>query len=380
MKYYLIAGEASGDLHARHLMESIRRHDARSEIRYWYRPDLAYMGFVSVVMHPPQILRGMQECKADIAEFEPDRLILVDYPGFNLKIASWFYETYIAGRGSYATQKIVYYIPPKIWAWKEKRIVQIRNYVDTILSILPFEEDWYKERGVSKICYVGNPTLDEISVFDSTLTEKEIKAWRGSLKLPPDSRVVALMPGSRRQEIELNLPMMLRSAMKVGKGFCFVIASAPNIDVSVYEKIIKANVACSEMIRLAPCDGSKSSFMLLRNAYAAMVTSGTATLETAIMRVPQVVCYAMRCAKFFSFLRKLFLRVPYVSLVNLIAGFEVVPELVAGDLSQERLDDVLGKLLADKESRQKQLDGYGCVIQKLGAAGAPDRAASIVTA
>lgn len=379
MKYYLIAGEASGDLHAGHLMESIRKHDTRSEVRYWYRPDLAYMGFVSVVLHLPQILRGMKECKADIAEFEPDRLILVDYPGFNLKMASWFYDTYVAGRGSSVAPKIVYYIPPKIWAWKEKRIVQIRKYVNTILSILPFEVDWYRDRDVSQICYVGNPTLDEISVFDSTLTEKEIKAWRRSLNLPSESRVVALMPGSRSQEIELNLPMMLRSAMRVGKGFCFVIASAPNIDVSLYEKIIKTNVVCPEMIRLAPCDGSKSSFMLLRNAYAAMVTSGTATLETAIMRVPQVVCYAMRCAKLFSFLRRLFLRVPYVSLVNLIAGFEVVPELVAGDLSQEGLNNVLGKILTDEESRQKQLEGYECVLQKLGEVGAPDRAASIVT-
>lgn len=382
MKYYFIAGEPSGNLHAVHLMEAVRRQDADAVIRYWYRPELAYMGFVSVVLHLPQILRGMADCKSDISAFAPDKLVLVDYPGFNLKIASWFWDKYIKGSALVRKPQVVYYIPPKIWAWKEKRIENIRRYVDVVLSILPFEVEWYRDNYGFHVDYVGNPTLDEISAFRSSLTKKDIEEWRNSLYLSEGTKVVALMPGSRRQEIERNLPMMLRSAMEVDSDCTFVIAAAPNIGVEVYEKVMSGimggGMSVSSRIKIAPCDGCRSSFMLMHNAYAAIVTSGTATLETAIMRVPQVVCYAMRCGKMFSFLRKIFLKVPYVSLVNLIVGESVVPELVAGDLSQTRLNDALNDILTNSYCRELQLQGYECLLGKLGNAGAPDRAAQIL--
>lgn len=381
MKYYIIAGESSGDLHARHLMEALERKDAKAEIRYWYRPELAYMGFVSVAIHLPEILKGMEECKKSIREFGPDRLILVDYPGFNLKIASWFHKTFVQGRHAAAASmpQVVYYIPPKIWAWKEGRIAQIRKYVDKVLSILPFEVEWYAKRYGHHVEYVGNPTLDEIYAFQKALPEEEVIAWKQSLGIS-EEKVVALLPGSRKQEIEQNLPLMLNATKTVGKDFRYVIASAPNISTDFYGQVIgKAfkpeETECRNKVVLAPCHGSKSSFMLMHCAHAALVTSGTATLETAIMEVPQVVCYAMRCGKAVSWLRGKLLKVPYVSLVNLIAGREVVPELVAGDLTQESLDIALGNVIANEDFRTRQILGYREMMQLLGMPGAPQKAA-----
>lgn len=381
MKYFLIAGEPSGDLHARHLMDAIRDNDVKAEIYYWYRPDLAYMGFVSVARHLPEILRGMQECRKCISEFAPDRLVLIDYPGFNLKIAAWFHKTFVAGKCGYTTvvPKVVYYIPPKIWAWKEGRIVQMRRYVDSILCILPFEVNWYAERHGCHVDYVGNPTLDEISMFRKSLQPKDIMVWREALALDQTS-VVALLPGSRRQEIERNLPMMLNAACTVGGDYQYVIASAPNMHRDFYETVISSalgsgNEEFRKRIVLAPCQGSRSSFMLLSNACAALVTSGTATLETAILGVPQVVCYAMAFGKLVSWLRKIVLKVPYVSLVNLIVGDEVVPELVAGDMTQESVEDNLRKVLKDTSFREKQRLGYEIMMRLLGEPGAPEKAA-----
>lgn len=381
MKYFLIAGEASGDLHARHLMDAIRAEDAEAEVRYWYRPELAYMGFVSVAMHLPEILRGMKECREEIASYCPDRLILVDYPGFNLKIAAWFHKTYVEGKSG-ECPKVVYYIPPKIWAWKEGRIEQIRRYVDMVLSILPFEVRWYDERYRYKVDYVGNPTLDEIAGFRASLSEEGVGEWRRSLSLGQE-RVVALLPGSRRQEIERNLPVMLQAARNVGGDFRYVIASAPNMQREFYEHVI-AGALCGDRsgfldrIVLAPCNGSHGSFMLLHNSYAALVTSGTATLETAIMGVPQVVCYAMACGKVVSWLRKLVLKVPYVSLVNLIAGSEVVPELVAGGMTLESVESNLRSVLCDESFRKEQFRGYEAMMNLLGEPGAPERAARMI--
>ncbi|MBQ5642518.1 MAG: lipid-A-disaccharide synthase [Bacteroidaceae bacterium] len=381
MKYFFIAGEPSGDLHARHLMDAIKEKDTEAEIRYWYRPELAYMGFVSVAMHLPEILRGMKECRDAIQEFSPDRLVLVDYPGFNLKIAAWFHKTFVDVHGSAATPppQVVYYIPPKIWAWKEGRIAQIRKYVDKVLSILPFEVQWYAGRYDYHVDYVGNPTLDEIDLFRKDLLPEEVEAWRQELGLGKE-KIVALLPGSRRQEIEQNLPMMLRAASKAGGDFRYVIASAPNISVDLYTHVMDTalglgNMEFRDKLILAPCHGSKSSFMLLHSAHAALVTSGTATLETAIMGVPQVVCYAMRMGKVVSWLRKILLKVPYISLVNLIAGKEVVPELVAGGLTQEALDKSLLSVLADSDYRMKQKEGYGEMMRLLGEPGAPEKAA-----
>ena len=374
MKYYFIAGEASGDLHAQHLMEAVRQHDGQAEVRYWYRPDLAYMGFVPVAMHLPEILRGIRECKEDIASFAPDRLVLVDYPGFNLKIAAWFHEMH-KKQGA----KTIYYIPPKIWAWKEGRIAQIRKYIDQVLSILPFEVGWYQEKYGYRVDYVGNPTLDEIDAFRQSLSDEEVAQWKENLGIT-NQPIVALMPGSRRQEIEKNLPLMLTAAKAIKGMQKYVIASAPSMPREFYEKILdevipRDNQDIRKRFVLAPCNGSRSSFVLLHCAKAALVTSGTATLETAIMNVPQVVCYAMNHGKVVSFFRRLLLKVPYVSLVNLIAGYEVVPELVAGDMTQERLNECLRNILKDESYIDNQLRGYALMMKRLGTPGAPINAA-----
>lgn len=382
MTYFIIAGEASGDLHARHLMDAIKAKDRGAVIRYWYRPELAYMGFVSVLMHLPEILQGMKECRKAIRDARPDRLILVDYPGFNLKIAAWFHKTFVRPcRHGSACPEVVYYIPPKIWAWKEGRIAQIRKYVDKVLSILPFEVEWYADKYGYHVDYVGNPTLDEITLFLASSSSDKAEKWRASLGISGSAKVVALLPGSRKQEIESNLPMMLRAAEAAGGDFCYVIASAPNMTKEFYDKVIGMALGHSssrlrDRVTLAPCQGSWSSFILLQNAHAALVTSGTATLETAIMSVPQVVCYAMRCGKLVSFLRRFLLKVPYVSLVNLVVGREVVPELVAGDLTQEALDRCFSQILLDEECRFAQRSGYDELMRRLGQPGAPERAAS----
>lgn len=382
MTYFIIAGEASGDLHARHLMDAIKAKDSGAVIRYWYRPELAYMGFVSVLVHLPEILQGMKECRKAIQDARPDRLILVDYPGFNLKIAAWFHKTFVRPcRHGSACPEVVYYIPPKIWAWKEGRIAQIRKYVDKVLSILPFEVEWYAEKYGYHVDYVGNPTLDEITLFLALSSSDKAEKWRASLGISGSAKVVALLPGSRKQEIESNLPMMLRAAEAAGGDFCYVIASAPNMTKEFYDKVIGMALGHSssrlrDRVTLAPCQGSWSSFMLLQNAHAALVTSGTATLETAIMGVPQVVCYAMRCGKLVSFLRRFLLKVPYVSLVNLVVGREVVPELVAGELTQTALDKCFSQILLDEECRFAQRCGYDELMRHLGQPGAPDKAAA----
>lgn len=381
MRIYVIAGEASGDLHAGRLMEAVRRMDAGVEIRYWYRPDLAYMGIVPVVLHIGEILRGMRECKEDIMAFRPDCLVLVDYPGFNMKIASWFHANFVAKADPREGNRpgIVYYIPPKIWAWKEKRIKGLRRHMDMILSILPFEVDWYREKYGCHVDYVGNPTLDETDEFLRSLSPDEVMEWKHSLGVG-EKKIVALMPGSRRQEISRNLPMMLRAARKEGKGYAFVIASAPNVEESFYRRIISGETGVEDDgfaadVKLASCTGSRSSFLLLHSAHAAMVTSGTATLETAIMGVPQVVCYAMAFGKLMSWLRRMIIKVPFVSLVNLIAGYEVVPELIAGEMTQERVNRNLRRLLGDEDFRRRQQEGYGLMRNRLGNPGAPVEAA-----
>ncbi len=386
MRYFVIAGEPSGDLHAGLLMDAIRREDDRAEIRYWYRPELAYMGFVSVLVHLREILQGMRECRKAISDFRPDRLVLVDYPGFNLGMAAWFRSNVVPrmkAEDASADPKVVYYIPPKVWAWKERRVAQIKRNVDRVLSILPFEVNWYAQRHSHHVDYVGNPTLDEIATFRKSLTRDEVEQWRESLKLG-SAPVLALMPGSRRLEIERNLPPMLRAAREVGGDVQYVIAQAPNMPREFYDEVMSrvpgldADDAFRRRVLLAPYQGSRSSFLLLHSARAALVTSGTATLETAIMGVPQVVCYATQCGWFVSQLKRLLLKVPYVSLVNLIADAEVVPELVAGDLTPARLRQELGNVLFDEAYRACQQEGYKRVMLLLGEPGAPERAARLV--
>ncbi|MDE7118558.1 MAG: lipid-A-disaccharide synthase, partial [Bacteroidaceae bacterium] len=280
MKYYLIAGEASGDLHASNLMAALKQEDSKAEFRFYggdkmaavggtmvkhYR-ELAYMGFIPVLLHLPTILRNMRQCKADIAQWKPDVVILVDYPGFNLDIAKYVHKHGIC--------KVYYYISPKIWAWKEYRIKNIRRDVDELFSILPFEVQWFKERNYN-IHYVGNPCVDAVEAFRKTLTKEEASAEA--------KQQIAIVAGSRKQEIKDNLRMMLQAAATY-KAYKLVIAGAPNIDRVYYQRYIPKEIEAE--LRFG------ETYQIVHESIAALVTSGTATLETAIIGTPQVVCYA----------------------------------------------------------------------------------------
>lgn len=368
MKIFLIAGEASGDLHAAHLMRAIKQMQPDVEFRFYggdemqavggtllchYR-ELAYMGFVQVALHLRTILRGMAQCKREIAEWKPDALILVDYPGFNLKMARFAKENAIC--------PVFYYISPKIWTWKEHRIHAIRRDVDRLFSILPFEVDFFEGKHHYPISYVGNPSVDEVSAFITA---------QGAPK--SDGQTIALLPGSRRQEIVDNLSRMLQAALPFATNYKLVIAKAPAIESDFYERIIQASGIDASRVQMV----SGQTYALLSHATAALVTSGTATLETALFRVPQVVCYYIRCGWFVSRVRPYFLKVPFISLVNLIAGREVVPELVADGMCVENVRAHLAQLLpADAPARLAQLKGYEEMAKRLGKPGAPERAAA----
>ena len=368
MKYYLIVGEASGDLHASNLMKAIRERDSEAQFRFFggdlmtavggervkhYR-ELAYMGFIPVLLHLRTILSNMKRCKHDIVAWQPDVLILVDYPGFNLSIAEYIRKN--------TRIPIYYYISPKIWAWKEYRIKNIRRDVDELFSILPFEVDFFAKHNY-RIHYIGNPCVDAVDAFlksDGETRPQFLKA--NDLTEKP---IVALLAGSRKQEIESNLPMMLE-AMRHYPDYQPVIAGAPGIDKDFYAPYINNNVKILY----------GSTYKLLKHSHAALVTSGTATLETALFRVPQVVCYATPMPKLYSWLKRHFLKVKYVSLVNLIAGSEVVRELVAADMTQANAEKEIGLLLGDTPERHTMLAEYDRIIDILGEPDASGRAAS----
>ena len=370
MRYYLIAGEASGDLHASHLMAALREQDADAEFRFYggemmqqvggtlvqhYR-DLAYMGFLPVMMHLPTILRGMKRCKADILEWKPDVLILVDYPGFNLQVARYV--------KSHSEIPIFYYISPKIWAWKEYRIRNIRRDVDHLFSILPFEVDFFEGKHHYPIHYVGNPTVDEVDAYLQA-HEADAAAFRADNGLD-DRPVIALLPGSRRQEIRGNLSRMVQAAEPFLQQYQLVLAAAPGFDDAYYQEWM--GEAQVKVLR-------NQTYRILQHSTAALVTSGTATLETALFRVPQVVCYYAKAGRLVSLGKRLILKIPYISLVNLIAGKEIVPELLAEKMNVENLRLHLSSILPSGSARQLQLDGYEAMAQRLGAPGAARRAA-----
>ena len=372
MKYYLIVGEASGDLHASHLMRALKEADPQAEFRYFggdlmaaeggtlvrhYR-DTAYMGFLTVVMHLPAIFRNISICKQDIAEWRPDAVILVDYPGFNLKIAHFVHERRLA--------KVFYYISPKIWAWKEHRIKNIKRDVDELFSILPFEVPFYEQKHGYPIHYVGNPTADEVEDFKKNYNESFLQfCKRNNLS---DKPIIALLAGSRRTEIRDNLPQMME-AVKELPDYQFVLAGAPSIEEDYYHQFIDGSD-----VRLVKND----TYALLSHATAALVTSGTATLETALFNVPQVVCYHLPMAWLYGALRIWLLKVKYVSLVNLIADREVVPELVADTFTQERMMQCLRDTLPGSLGRYEMLRGYDSMRQVIGAPGAPEHAARLM--
>ena len=370
MKYYLIAGEASGDLHGGQLMKALKEHDSAAEFRYFggdemqgqggtlvrHYKDTAYMGFIPVLLHLRQIFRNMDLCKQDIVKWQPDVVILIDYPGFNLSVAEYLKKS--------TTIPVYYYIAPKIWAWKEYRIKNIRRDVDELFSILPFEIEFFEQKHHYPIHYVGNPSLDEVHEF-LTQHPDDPEEFRKEYGLD-DRPIIALLAGSRKQEIKDNLPMMVQVALEHAADYQIVLAGAPNIDLSYYCQYINEG----QIRILTGC-----TYRILQHSAVALVTSGTATLETALFRVPQVVCYYTACGKLVSQLRKLFLKVPFVSLVNLITGDEVVPELVADQMNPERLRRELQGILPGGAQREAQLAGYQRMLSRLGEPGAPDRAA-----
>ncbi|WP_294473998.1 lipid-A-disaccharide synthase [uncultured Bacteroides sp.] len=369
MKYYLIVGEASGDLHASHLMAALKAEDPQAEFRFFggdlmaavggtlvkHYKELAYMGFIPVLLHLRTIFANMKRCKEDIVAWSPDVVVLVDYPGFNLDIAKFVHaKTQIP---------VYYYISPKIWAWKEYRIKNIKRDVDELFSILPFEVEFFEEKHQYPIHYVGNPTVDEVTAykeanprnFDEFIAENHLE------KKP----IIALLAGSRKQEIKDNLPDMLKAASAFPE-YQLVLAGAPGIAPEYYEKYIgqaKVKIIFGQTYRL------------LHHADAALVTSGTATLETALFRVPQVVCYYTPIGKVISFLRRHILTVKFISLVNLIADREVVKELVADTMTVKNMRDELKSILYNKVYREKMLAEYEYMAERLGPAGAPRHAA-----
>ena len=371
MKYYLIVGEASGDLHASNLMSAIKTMDVHAEFRFFggdlmkavggtcvkHYKEMAYMGFIPVLLHLRTIFKNMDICKRDILQWKPDVLILVDYPGFNLKIAQFIKkETDIP---------IYNYISPKIWAWKEYRIKNIKRDIDELFSILPFEVEFFAKHQY-KINYVGNPCVDTVESFLQTNQESFEKfTTDNGLSNKP---VVALLAGSRKQEIKDNLPDMLEAIKHLTGDYQFVLAGAPGIDPAYYQGFI------SEDVPLKIVFGQ--TYRLLQQASAALVTSGTATLETALFRVPQVVCYHTPIGKVISFLRKHILKVKYISLVNLVAGKEVVRELVADTMTVQNIRAEVNAILTDKSYRQTMLDNYDEMIRILGSSGASRRAAA----
>ena len=365
MKYYIIAGEASGDLHGSNLMKELFKQDPNAEIRFWggdlmqatggtlvkhYR-ELAFMGFAEVVQNLRTILNNIKFCKADIKAFNPDVLIFIDYPGFNMRIAEW------AKKQGIPTH---YYISPQIWAWKENRIKAIRRDVDHMYIILPFEKDFYEKKHNYTVEFVGHPLIDAIRNRKPTDTEQFKKDHNLD-----DRPVIALLPGRRKQEITNMLSLML-SVVANFPASQFVIAGAPAQEYSFYQQFLT-----NERVHFV----SNKTYDLLSIAYAALVTSGTATLETALFKVPEVVCYK---GNWISYqIAKRVITLKYISLVNLIMDKEVVKELIQDDLNKKNINNELQKLLTP-EYRQNLLNQYDLLEEKLGGAGASYKTANLI--
>ena len=373
MRYYLIVGEASGDLHASHLMRSLQAVDSAAEFRFFggdlmtavggtrvkHFKELAYMGFIPVLLHLRTIFRNMAFCKKDIVEWAPDVVILVDYPGFNLNIAKFV--------KSKTRIPVYYYISPKIWAWKEYRIKNIKRDVDELFSILPFEVDFFEKRHHYPIHYVGNPTADEVRSFLSTYNEGFEQFCKANA-LQADKPILALLAGSRRQEIKDNLPAMMQVAARFPQ-YQAVLAGAPSIADEYYEGFIRGS-----QVRQV----KNLTYPLLAHSTAALVTSGTATLETALFNVPQVVCYKTPIPHLIRFAFNHVIKVEYISLVNLIMNKEVVSELFADRFTIDNIAHCLQTLLPGGEARQEMLNNYALLQKVLGDDVAPDNAAKLM--
>lgn len=371
MRYYLIAGEASGDLHASNLMKAIKGYDKEADFRYFggdlmeqqggvlvkhYR-DMAFMGFIPVLMNIKTILHNMRICQEDIRNYHPDVVILVDYPGFNLKIAKYV-KTKLG-------LPVHYYISPKIWAWKQYRIHSFRKYVDHIYSILPFEQDFFKKLHY-EVDYVGNPSVDSVHEYLNDRVVDRTSFFR--MNHIEARQVIAILPGSRKHEIKDNMPLMLKVARKHPQ-YSIIIAGAPGIEPDYYKQFMadgRINILFGQ------------TYQLLQHSDFALVTSGTATLETALFRVPQVVCYSVIGGTLANIVFKYCFHTPYISLVNLIRGKEVVQELFGGLFKETTVDNELSRLISDTRYRDYMLSEYDEMISILGKPGASTRTAQLI--
>ena len=373
MKYYLIVGEASGDLHASRLMHSLKNIDEFAEFRFFggdlmaaeggtrvkHYKELAYMGFVPVLLHLRTIFANMKKCKEDIVKWRPDVVILVDYPGFNLNIAKFLKKK--------TNIPAYYYISPKIWAWKEWRIRSIKRDIAELFSILPFEVPFFEKKHRYPIHYVGNPTAEEVNGFRASYQQTTLEFCE-EYNLDKHRPIIALLAGSRLQEIKDNLPAMIEVAERF-EDYQMVLAGAPSIEDAYYEKFLKGTPV--KMVR-------NKTYPLLTHATAALVTSGTATLETALFEVPQVVCYETPLPRLVRFAFKHVMSCKYISLVNLIADKEVVQEMFADRFKVDAIADQLYQILPGKEGRERMLAEYREVRERLGNQVAPDEAAAIM--
>ena len=373
MKYYLIVGEASGDLHASRLMRSLKKYDELAEFRFFggdlmaaeggtrvkHYKELAYMGFVPVLLHLGTIFSNMKKCKEDIVAWKPDVVILVDYPGFNLSIAKFLKKNTLI--------PVYYYISPKIWAWKEWRIKSIKRDVSEMFSILPFEVPFYEQKHKYPIHYVGNPTAQEVAEFRAGYHQTYEEFCREN-NLDSRKPIIALLAGSRLQEIKDNLPAMIEVAERF-EDYQMVLAGAPSIEDEYYDKFLEGTP-----VRVV----KNKTYQLLSHTTAALVTSGTATLETALFNVPQVVCYETPLPKLIRFAFNHVLKVDYISLVNLVANKEVVPEMFADKFTIDGIANELYKIMPGQPARERMLAEYQKVLRELGSKVAPDEAASIM--
>ena len=368
MKYYIIAGEASGDLHGSNLIKSIKMKDPEAHIRCWggdlmeraggtlvkHYKEMAFMGFLEVVANINQIFKNIAFCKRDIIQFGPDILVFIDYSGFNLRIASWAKEHRI---------RTHYYISPQIWASREGRIKNIKRDIDAMHVILPFEKEFYENKHRYPVNFVGHPLIDAIG----KISREDHGAFRKENGLDPEKPIIALLPGSRKQEVQKMLGSMLSTTASF-PDFQFVIAGAPSLDLEFYSPFLKSSAVNLVFNR---------TYDLLSISHAALVTSGTATLETALFKVPQVVCYR---ANWISYqIAKRIITLKYISLVNLIMDREVVKELIQGELNPKNLKKELSKILEGAE-RKKQLAEYEELEKKLGGMGASEKAATFIVA
>jgi lipid-A-disaccharide synthase len=370
MKYFIIAGEASGDLHASNLMASIKKNDGEADFCFLggdlmsaqggklvrHYKEMAFMGIIPVLLHARTILGIIKQCKQAILDYQPDVLILVDYPSFNLKMAQFVKE-------EMPSVPVYYYISPKLWAWKEYRLKSIRKYVDKVFSILPFEVKWFGDRGYT-VEYVGNPCVDAVENRKHKGESREEFETRTKVGAQP---IIALLAGSRVQEIKSSLPIMLEAASRY-KDYQPVVAGVKSVDSTVYEPILRkygAKIIYDE------------TYELLQQSELALVCSGTATLETALLRVPQVVVYMISGGWLVHRFLELFIRVPYISLVNLIADKWLVKELVSENFTVEKVCAEIDRLRVG-EDREKMLREYDELIELLGHESASDRAANAI--